>query len=81
MAAAVEGLAGVELLGGDPKQAALLLGAAAGLRGSTVAGDPHVTGVRAAAVAQIGEVAFESAYRRGAELGREEILAMVGAGG
>ncbi|RZQ62072.1 BTAD domain-containing putative transcriptional regulator [Amycolatopsis suaedae] len=52
----------------DASRAAHLLGAAAGVRGTTVAGDPDVAATREAAVGQIGLAAYEVAFRAGREL-------------
>jgi predicted ATPase/DNA-binding SARP family transcriptional activator len=77
--AAAEALAGVALLEGDGKRAALLLGVGRALRGSSVAGDPDVARVAAAAKALIGDAAYEQVHRQGAELPREQALALLGA--
>jgi predicted ATPase/DNA-binding SARP family transcriptional activator len=77
--AAAEALAGVALLEGDPEHAALLLGVGRLLRGSSVAGDPDVARVSAAAKARIGEEAFELAYQQGAAMTRDQALATLGA--
>ena len=58
-ARAVEALAGLALLEGDAPAAALLLGAAAGLRGILTKDDPEVSRTAAAARAALGEEPYE----------------------
>lgn len=79
-AVAVEGLAGVALLDGDGERSALLLGAATVLRGATVLGDPDVDRVAAGARRVLGDAAYTVAYTRGASLGRDDVLGLVGRG-
>ncbi|MFB9838395.1 hypothetical protein, partial [Actinoallomurus acaciae] len=59
--------------------AATLLGAGRALRGVSVAGDPDVARVARRAAELIGEVAYASAFERGATMPREEALGFVGA--
>jgi hypothetical protein len=78
-AGVAEGLAGVALLEGDGERAALLLGVGAALRGASVAGDPDVARVEAAARVRIGEAAYRRAYQQGAAMTRDQALAVLGA--
>ncbi len=78
-ATAVEGLAGVALLDGAAGRAALLLGAAAALRGTAVAGQPDVARVADAARAACADMEYDRQYRRGATMTVEQVLAAVGA--
>jgi predicted ATPase/DNA-binding SARP family transcriptional activator len=73
-----EGLAGVALCADDGERAALLLGAGIALRGMSVAGDPDVARIAGRARELIGETAYASAFERGAEMPREEALALLG---
>ncbi|MBC6457210.1 BTAD domain-containing putative transcriptional regulator [Actinomadura sp. HBU206391] len=75
-AGAVEALAGVALLQDDGRRAALLLGAATGLRGASVPGDPDVARVAARSRELVGDSAYAAAYARGAEMTREEAFAL-----
>ncbi|MFF3640705.1 ATP-binding protein [Streptomyces sp. NPDC002564] len=52
----------------DPERAALLLGAAHGLRGTLIADDPDVVGVVAAARARLTPQAYEKAFEEGRSL-------------
>jgi predicted ATPase/DNA-binding CsgD family transcriptional regulator len=77
----IEGLAWARAAEGRGEEAAALLGAAAAVRGdepaSQYAGDRERTErARAAAVAAIGEAAFQRARGRGAALDREAALAL-----
>ncbi|MFB9687093.1 BTAD domain-containing putative transcriptional regulator [Amycolatopsis plumensis] len=63
VAFALEGLAGAA----EPKQAAMLLGTAATVRGTAISGDPDVTAVRGRLVESLGVDGFERAYRTGRE--------------
>jgi predicted ATPase/DNA-binding SARP family transcriptional activator len=78
-AGVAEGLAEVALLEGDGERAALLLGVGTALRGASVAGDPDVARVEAAARARIGEAAYRRAYHQGAAMTRDQALAALGA--
>ncbi|GAB3904451.1 BTAD domain-containing putative transcriptional regulator [Kibdelosporangium lantanae] len=64
-AAATEGMAGLALLEGDPRQAAWLLGRAVGMRGISVAGDVDVADVAARTTDLLGAADFAEAYREG----------------
>ncbi|RKT54980.1 putative ATPase [Saccharothrix australiensis] len=64
----------VALAEGDAARAALLLGAAAGLRGTAAEGDPDVLAVRRGAREVLGAAVFEAEAARGAALGREGTL-------
>ncbi|WP_428500653.1 BTAD domain-containing putative transcriptional regulator [Pseudonocardia sp.] len=66
---ALEGLAAT-----DPERAPFLLGVAVALRGTAVAGDPHVARVAATARDTLGPDAFSAAWARGAALPRDEAL-------
>ncbi|MEV6875646.1 BTAD domain-containing putative transcriptional regulator [Amycolatopsis sp. NPDC051128] len=75
MAFALEGLAGAAA---QPEQAAVLLGAAAAVRGTAISGDPDASSVRARVVAALGAKDFERAYGAGAGLGTRKALAAAG---
>jgi len=83
-AAAVEGLA-VAALRIDPdrdggaEQAAALLGAADSIRGAVDHSSLDAPGIRAAAQEQLGEAAFDAAYRRGLGMPYDEALGFAGA--
>ncbi|MEV4051349.1 BTAD domain-containing putative transcriptional regulator [Amycolatopsis sp. NPDC049688] len=70
VAFALEGLAGVA----GPEQAAVLLGAAAAVRGTAIGGDPDVTAVRARLVESLGVEGFERAYRTGSGMSAQKAL-------
>ncbi len=74
VAFALEGLAGVV----PPDQAATLLGAAAGVRGTSIAGDPDVSSVRARAVDALGADGFERAYATGLAMNTQKALTTAG---
>ncbi|MEU6641347.1 BTAD domain-containing putative transcriptional regulator [Saccharomonospora sp. NPDC046836] len=74
---AVEGLAGVAVLRGDARRAALLHGAATALRGAAVAGDPDVARVSALARARLGDEVYAAEHARGAALAKADALAVV----
>jgi predicted ATPase/DNA-binding SARP family transcriptional activator len=76
MALAVEGLAGVAALTGQPERAAVLLGAAAALRPAPLAPGERddVDRIAAAARAALGDERFEAARRRGAAMTVEQAL-------
>ncbi|WP_414944771.1 BTAD domain-containing putative transcriptional regulator [Amycolatopsis sp. cmx-11-32] len=63
-ACAVEGLAGVALLRGDPERAAVLIGAAVTVRGTPFAVDLDAALLRATVRERLGDD-FDRAYRRG----------------
>jgi predicted ATPase/DNA-binding SARP family transcriptional activator len=79
-ALAVEALAGVALLEGDPGRAAVLLGAGEALRGTTVAGDPDVARVAATARGLTGTEAFDSSYALGRGMNSRKALTVAGVG-
>ncbi|MFJ7210890.1 ATP-binding protein [Amycolatopsis sp. NPDC098790] len=74
VAFALEGLAGVV----PPDQAATLLGAAAGVRGTSIAGDPDVSSVRSRAAAELGADGFERAYATGLAMNTQKALSAAG---
>jgi hypothetical protein len=76
---AADGLAAVALLEHRPADAARLLGAAAVLRGRHAAGDPDIERVTAAARAELGDRAFETARAETATLPSPEAARWVGA--
>ena len=80
-ASVLETLAAVELAGGDPGRAALLLGAAEATRGMPDLGNPHTRVVVAAVRRALGEPAYDRARRRGAALDRGEFFDLVGVSG
>jgi len=73
-AAAVEGLAAAALRIAAAGRAAALLGAADSIRGAVDHSSLDAPGIRAAAKEQLGEAAFEAAYRRGLGLPYQEAL-------
>jgi hypothetical protein len=73
-AAAVEGLAAVALRIAGAERAAALLGAADSTRGTVDHSSLDAPGIRAAAQEQLGEAAFDAAYRRGLGLPYDEAL-------
>ncbi|MBE8518045.1 AAA family ATPase [Amycolatopsis sp. H6(2020)] len=70
VAAALEGLAGAA----RPAQAAVLLGAAAAVRGTAISGDPDVSAVRGRLVESLGVAGFEQAYRTGLGMTAQKAL-------
>ncbi|MFJ9784373.1 BTAD domain-containing putative transcriptional regulator [Amycolatopsis sp. NPDC101161] len=74
VAFALEGLAGVA----RPEPAAILLGAAAGVRGTAISGDPDVSSVRARVVESLGTEAFERAYGTGLGMSAQKALTTAG---
>jgi len=70
VAFALEGLAGAA----QPSQAAVLLGAAAAVRGTAIGGDPDVTAVRGRLVESLGVAGFERAYRTGLGMTAQKAL-------
>ncbi|WNV84528.1 BTAD domain-containing putative transcriptional regulator [Umezawaea sp. Da 62-37] len=74
LASAAEGLADAALLTGSAERAALLLGAAVALRGTTATGDPDVARLASAATEVLGSTAFAEAFARGAALSRAQAL-------
>ncbi|WIV59394.1 BTAD domain-containing putative transcriptional regulator [Amycolatopsis nalaikhensis] len=74
VAFALEGLAGVV----PPGQAATLLGAAAGVRGTSIAGDPDVSSVRARVRESLGADGFERAYATGLAMNTQKALTTAG---
>ncbi|WP_037315468.1 BTAD domain-containing putative transcriptional regulator [Amycolatopsis orientalis] len=64
LACAVEGLAGVAVLRGDPERAAILIGAAVTVRGTPFAVDLDAALLRATVRERLGDD-FDRAYRRG----------------
>jgi predicted ATPase/DNA-binding SARP family transcriptional activator len=73
-AAAVEGLATAALRTAEAEQAAALLGAADSIRGAADHSSLDTPAVRAAATEQLGEAAFDAAYRRGLGMPYDEAL-------
>jgi len=74
VAFALEGLARAA----RPEQAATLLGAAAGVRGTSIAGDPDVSSVRARVVESLGTDGFERAYGTGLGMNTQKALTTAG---
>jgi hypothetical protein len=60
----------------DGELAARLLGAAHTIRGAFDESSPDAPAARQAAAQRIGGSAFETAYRRGRELSREDAVAL-----
>ncbi|WP_439385473.1 BTAD domain-containing putative transcriptional regulator [Amycolatopsis lexingtonensis] len=77
VAFALEGLAGAA----QPEPAALLLGAAAGVRGTAIAGDPDAGAVRARVRESLGAEGFERAYATGAGMSAQKALTAAGLAG
>ncbi|SFW51222.1 BTAD domain-containing putative transcriptional regulator [Amycolatopsis australiensis] len=75
VAFALEGLAGTAEA---PEQAAVLLGAAAGVRGTAIAGDPDASSVRARVRGSLGTDGFDRAYRAGLGMGAQKALTAAG---
>ena len=73
---AAEAAAGLALLSGDPRRAALLLGAAQALRGSPPSG-PDATAAATAARAALGDEPYRAAHTAGARLNRDRAIATV----
>ena len=73
-AAAVEGLAAAALRVATAEQAAVLLGAADSIRGAVNRSSLDAPGIRDAATSQLGEAAFDAAYRRGLGMTYDEAL-------
>jgi tetratricopeptide (TPR) repeat protein len=71
VAAALEGMAGAAA---QPAQAAVLLGAAAGMRGTPIAGDLDVSAVRARVLESLGADGFERAYGAGLGMSAQKAL-------
>ncbi|MFI5583581.1 BTAD domain-containing putative transcriptional regulator [Amycolatopsis sp. NPDC051758] len=71
VAFALEGLAGAAE---SPEQAAVLLGAAAGVRGIAISGDPDVTSVRGRVVESLGAGGFSRAYEAGLGMSAQKAL-------
>jgi predicted ATPase/DNA-binding SARP family transcriptional activator len=78
VASALEGLAGAAE---HPERAAVLLGAAAGVRGTAISGDPDASGVRARARETLGAEGFERAYGTGLGMNAQKALTTAGLAG
>ncbi|MEU6149294.1 BTAD domain-containing putative transcriptional regulator [Actinosynnema sp. NPDC047251] len=74
VARAADGRAALALAEGDLECAALLVGAAAGLRGAVAVLDPDAARTRRAVRAALGDAVFEAVSGRGARLGRDGVL-------
>jgi predicted ATPase/DNA-binding SARP family transcriptional activator len=75
VAFALEGLAGAAA---SPEQAAMLLGAAAGVRGTAISGDPDSSSVRGTALESLGMAGFERAYGAGLGMNAQKALTTAG---
>ncbi|MFG1644313.1 BTAD domain-containing putative transcriptional regulator [Amycolatopsis sp. NPDC049252] len=75
VAFALEGLAGAAV---HPEQAAVLLGAAAAVRGTAISGDPDVSAVRARVRESLGAAGFEQAYVVGLGMSAQKALTTAG---
>jgi predicted ATPase/DNA-binding SARP family transcriptional activator len=73
-ATAVEGLAAAALRTAGGKRAAALLGAADSIRGAVDHSSLDAPGIRSAAKEELGEAAFDAAYRHGLGLPYDEAL-------
>ncbi|GAA0599273.1 BTAD domain-containing putative transcriptional regulator [Kutzneria viridogrisea] len=76
LAGVAEALARLALARGDGLLAAQLLGAATGLRGTGIAGDPVADRIAARAVALLGVEAFTAARAEGLTMSQERVLAL-----
>ncbi|MFD8560383.1 BTAD domain-containing putative transcriptional regulator [Streptosporangium canum] len=76
-----EGLAGQALREGTAERAALLLGVGVALRGMAVTGDRDVARIAAGATDVLGAEAFATVFARGAAMGRQEALTVLGGPG
>jgi hypothetical protein len=74
VAAVVEGLATAAVRLGAAEQSAALLGAADSIRGAVNHSSLDAAGIRDAAADQLGEAAFDAAYRRGLGMPYDEAL-------
>ncbi|MFD0202379.1 ATP-binding protein [Saccharothrix carnea] len=74
----VEACAGLAVAEGDGRRAALLAGAARGLRGEVAVVDPEVVAVEAAAREMVGGRVFAEVSARGSGLGWDEVLLSAG---
>jgi tetratricopeptide (TPR) repeat protein len=77
LAVAAEGRADAALLTGSGERAALLLGVAVALRGTSVTGDADVARIAAGARDGLGSTAFAVAFSRGAAMSHEEALTVL----
>lgn len=75
---AIEGAAGLALLEGDGERAALLLGVAVAVRGTSIAGDTDVARVATGSQGRIGDGRYAAAFERGAAMTLPEALALLG---
>lgn len=73
-ASAAEHLARLLLLEGDPAGAATALGTSQAIRGVFDRGEPELRDLVAELTARLGEQDYRAAYRRGAEMPRQEAL-------
>jgi hypothetical protein len=85
VALALEGLAGVRALSGEPAHAALLLGAAAAARAAAGEGPARADGSdversTAAARSALGDAGFDAEFTRGSALDADAVLREVQAG-
>ncbi|MFI9007628.1 BTAD domain-containing putative transcriptional regulator [Actinosynnema sp. NPDC053489] len=76
----VDAWAGLAVAEGDAERAALLAGAARGLRGEVAVVDPEVVAVEAAAREALGAEVFARVVARGAEVGWDGVAGVVEAG-
>ncbi|MFE9749996.1 ATP-binding protein [Saccharothrix saharensis] len=79
LARVVDAHAAVALADGDPGRAALLAGAARGLRGGGAVLDPEVVAVEAAAREALGGPVFDEVVARGAASGPDAVAALLDA--
>jgi tetratricopeptide (TPR) repeat protein len=77
LADAAEGQADAAVLNGSGERAALLLGAAAALRGTVLAGDADVARTASAARELVGATVFAEAYARGARMSEKGALTVL----
>ncbi|WP_346115076.1 hypothetical protein, partial [Nonomuraea maheshkhaliensis] len=73
-ASAAEQLARLLLLDGDPAGAAPRLGTSQAIRGVFDQGEPELRALVSDLTVRLGEREYRAAYRRGAELPRQEAL-------
>ncbi|WP_228821483.1 ATP-binding protein [Nocardia cyriacigeorgica] len=77
-AEAAELLAHLRAAENAPESAATALGMSESIRGEFDAGEPLLATLIAGLIAELGESAFHQAYRRGAEMSRDEATAQLG---
>ncbi|WP_020578025.1 AfsR/SARP family transcriptional regulator [Actinopolymorpha alba] len=77
LAGAIQGMAALALLEGEPPRCAFLLGAATSVRGALDLSNPDVSRLIRAARESLGSPAYDDHYERGAGLSREDAIAAI----